>query len=392
MRSGRRSIPAFDEARLRAEEFPWTADAVFLNAAGIGPLPERTRRVVAEWSAYKAAPHTIPDRLLASTLHEARGVAARLINADPAEIALSTNTSFGLNLAARALPLEPGDVVLVSDKEFPANVYPWMALRDRGITFELAPVTAEGWPDEAYLVERLRDVRVRVLAVSLTQFANGYTVDLARLSAATRECGAFLVVDAIQALGQMPVDVRATPVDVLSSGAQKWLLSPWGSGFTYVRRELIAGLAPHDVGWMAFEGTDDFTRLTRYDPTLRADARRFELVTLPFHDLAGMSASVGLLLEVGIDRIREHLCTVTAPVLEWARRRGIALASPSGARSSAIVCVPLPDAPAAFRALRAAGVTATVREGAVRLSPHLYNTADELVRVTDVLDAELDRL
>ncbi len=372
--------------RLRADEFPWTRDAVFLNAAGIGPLPERTRRVMDEWAHYKAAPHSLPDRLLAMTLVEARRMAARLINADAAEIALSTNTSYGLNLAARALPLGPGDIVLASDREFPANVYPWMALRERGVTFELAPTTSEGWPDEDFLLERIQDERVRVLAVSLTQFANGYTVDLARLSAATRATNTYLVVDAIQALGQLPVDVRATPVDILSSGGQKWLLSPWGSGFTYVRRELIQHLAPADVGWLAYEGTDDYTRLTRYDPTLRADARRFELVTLPFQDFAGMSASLGLLLDVGIEAIQAHLAEVAVPVLEWAERRGIRLVSPTGPRGSAIVCLELPDDMSAYRVLRQAGVVATVREGAVRLSPHLYNTPAELERVALLLD------
>src|SRR6202008_946424 len=106
-----------------------------------------------------------------------------------------------------------------------------------------------------------------------TQFHNGYTVDLGALSRVTRMTDTLLVVDAIQALGQIPVDVRATPVDVLASGAQKWLLSPWGSGFVYVRRELIPTLPPADVGWLADEGADDFTPLTAADTTPRAGPR-----------------------------------------------------------------------------------------------------------------------
>lgn len=375
-----------DLARIRCEEFPWTAEAVYLNAAGIGPLPERTRRAVEEFTRLRTAPHRLPERILFATLAESRRLAAALINADPEEIALATNTSYGINLAARSLPLGPGDLVLASDREFPANVYPWMALAERGIGLELAPTTPDGWPDEDFLVERIADPRVRVLAVSLTQFSNGYTVDLDRLSAAARATGTFLVVDAIQALGQIPVDVRATPVDLLACGAQKWLLSPWGSGFVYVRRELLRALPPADVGWLAYEGTDDFTRLTRYDSTLRSDGRRFELVTLPFQDFAGMNASVGLLLELGIETIRRHLAEVTAPVLEWADRRGVRLASPRGPRSSAILCVELPDVGTAYRKLREAGVFATVREGSIRLSPHLYNTPEELARVAEILD------
>ena len=376
----------FSLLTLRSTEFPWTADAIYLNAAGIGPLPERSRRAVEEFAALRAAPHRLSDKMLYATLAESRRLAAALINAEPGEIALATNTSYGLNLAARSLPLEPGDIVLLSDREFPANVYPWLALRDHGIEVEIVPVTAEGWPDEAYLLQRIAHPRVRVLAVSLTQFHNGYTVDLAGLSRVTRMTDTLLVVDAIQALGQIPVDVRATPVDVLACGAQKWLLSPWGSGFVYVRRELIPALPPADVGWLAYEGTDDFTRLTAYDTTLRADARRYELVTLPFQDFAGMNASLGLLLEVGIETIQAYLRAVTRPVLAWAASRGVRLTSPAGEHGSAIVGIELPDAAAAHRALKAAGIVATVREGAIRLSPHLYNTPAEMERVVEVLE------
>lgn len=371
---------------VRTTEFPWTEDVIYLNAAGIGPLPERTRRAIAEFAALRAAPHRLSEKALFGTLAESRRLAAMLVNATPEEIALAPNTSYGLNLAARSLPLEPGDIVLVSDREFPANVYPWLALRDRGIIVELAATTPEGWPDEAYLLQRIAHPRVRVLAVSLTQFANGYTVDLGGLSRVARMTGTYLVVDAIQAVGQLPVDLRKTPVDLLACGGQKWLLSPWGSGFVYVRRELIATLPPADVGWLAFEGTDDLTRLTRYDTTLRADARRYELVTLPYQDFVGFNASVGLLLEVGIEAVSAYLRAVIQPVLSWAASAGVRVSSPTGAHGSAIVCLDLPDAGRAYRALKAAGIVATVREGVIRLSPHLYNTPAELERVAEALD------
>ena len=144
---------------LRAAEFPWTADTVYLNNASIGPIPERTRRALDEFTAKRTAPHLLPDRELVAGLQAARETIARLLNADTAEIALATNTSHGLNLAARALPLKPGDVVLVSDREFPANVYPWLLLRKQGVDVELAPVGPEGWPDEDYLVERRSEER-----------------------------------------------------------------------------------------------------------------------------------------------------------------------------------------------------------------------------------------
>jgi cysteine desulfurase/selenocysteine lyase len=331
-------------------------------------------------------PFQLPDRDLMGTLTESRRHLAGLIGATPEEIALTVNTSFGLGVVARALPLSPGDVVLVSDREFPANVYPWLRLREMGIDVELVPTTASGWPDEARLLERLEDSRVRALAVSLVQFSNGYRVDLAALSAATRRTGAYLVVDAIQAVGQLAVDLRETPVDILACGGQKWLLSPWGSGFVYVRRELIRELSPPVTGWMAFEGTDDFTRLTSYSDSLRADARRFELITLPYQDFAGLNASLGLLLELGVERIQAHLQRLHEPVLAWASRTGTEVASPLGAHGSGILCLAPADVGDAFRRLKAARIICSLREGAIRLSPHAYNTVEEMERVVAVLD------
>ncbi len=373
---------------LRETDFPWTAEAVYLNAASIGPLPARSRRAVEEFAALRAAPHRMQERHFFPLLTEARRLAAGLINADPDEIALAPNTSYGINLAARSLPLAPGDVVLLSDREFPANVYPWLAQRERGVTVEIAPVTAEGWPDEALLLERVADPRVRVLAVSLVQFGSGYAVDLERLARACRDTDTWLVVDAIQGIGQLPVDVRETPVDLLACGGQKWLLSPWGSGFVYVRRGMFDRLPPADVGWMAYDGTDDLNRLTDYGDTLRPNARRYELVTLPYQDFAGFVVSVGMLLEIGVPAIRDHLAEIRAPLLDWAASRGLRVSSPvDSVHASGIVCLELPDAPRAYAALRRAGIVTSLREGSIRISPHVYNTRDDLARVGQVLES-----
>ncbi|MDH4130637.1 MAG: aminotransferase class V-fold PLP-dependent enzyme [Gemmatimonadota bacterium] len=379
----------YDVMRLRRQEFSWADETIYLDHAAIGPLPERTRLACDQMNLRRSRPYELGHEFLFGALAEARVEAAGLIGAEPGEIALTTNTSIGLGLAARALPFEPGDVVLASDREFPANVYPWKRLGDRGVTLELVPCTAQGWPDEERLLARLAGPRVRCVAVSLTQFANGYTVDLARLSAETRARGQFLVVDAIQALGQIPVDVAATPVDVLACGAQKWLLAPWGSGFVYVRRELIPALEPAITGWMAFEGTDDFTRLTHYREELRADARRFELISLPFQDFVGMIQSVRLLRELGVGMIQAHLATLRRPIVEWAARRAVPVTSPTGRAASGIVCIAPPRLEESFRALRAGRVICGMREGSIRLSPHCYNTVAEMERVTDLLERSL---
>jgi selenocysteine lyase/cysteine desulfurase len=372
---------------LRTSEFPWTADTTYLNNASIGPIPERTRRAIDEFTSKRTAPHLLPDRELFAGLAAARLGIAQLINAEPSEIALATNTGFGLHLAARALPLKSGDTVLLSDKEFPANVYPWLLLRDQGIKVEMARCRPEGWPDEDYLLERLRDPSVRVLAVSFVQFSNGYRADLKKLGAACRANGTYLVVDGIQGVGNSVLDVTETPIDILACGGQKWLLSPWGSGFVYVRKELVAQLEPTITGWMAFEGTDDFSRLTEYNPTFRSDARRFEMITLPYQDFVGMTASLQMLLEIGVRDIAEVTRSIHEPIVKWARESGVRISSPTeNGHRSAILCVAPAKPVEAYHGLKRARVVCSLREGAIRLSPHCYNTVDEMEKVIEVLE------
>jgi cysteine desulfurase / selenocysteine lyase len=380
---------SYDVAALRRDEFPWADRRIFLNHASTGPLPERARRAVEAFNRERTEGCAISDARLQAILARARETAARLVGGHPTEIALATNTSYGLNLAALMLPLDSGDVVVASHGEFPANVVPWRALERRGIGFELLPRTPEGWPDEARLLERMGDPRVRVVAVSSVQFQSGYAVDLERLAARADATGTFLVVDAIQSLGQRPFDVRRTPAAVVSAGAQKWLLSPWGTGFAWVRPDLVRSLEPPFAGWMAFAGTEDFSRLTDYPRAWHDDARRFEMITLPFQDFVGFNEAAGLLLELGPAEIERHLVTITEPVVAWADRRGIPLAAPASSRAPGMVCLVPPDAARVHQALAEAGVVASLREGGIRLSPHCYNTADEMQQVTDIVDRVL---
>lgn len=372
--------------RLRRVEFSRLEGTAYFNCASIGPLPERTRAAVVELVEERRDPGRLSDERLAAILKRARSAAARLVNAKPQEIALTTNTSYGLNLAATSLPLERGDVVLVPHEEFPANVYPWRNLERRGVVCERVPVTEEGFVDEERLLVRLENPSVRLLAVSLVQFSNGYLIDLETLSRACRANDVWLVLDAIQGLGQIPMDLDRHRVDILSCGGQKWLLSPWGSGFVYVREELVPQLSPSFVGWMAFEGMEHFSKLTDYGTALLPDARRFELVTLPFQDLLGFSVSVDLLLEVGIDRIRKHVRTLARRLEQGARQSGWVVRSPAGeSRASGIVSLAGADLESVWAELRGRGVVCSVRERSLRFSIHCYNTEEEVDAVLELL-------
>jgi len=384
---------SYDVQSLREAEFPWAArgEAIYLNNASTGPLPARALRAIRDFDERRAAPHRLSDDLQFATLARSRELVARLIGADEGEVGLAVNTSFGINLAAFSLPLGPGDVVLTPDREFPANVYPLMQLaRSRGVIYRRIPA-CEGVVDEEALRHELRDPAVRAVSVSWVSFASGYTVDLEAIGRACRARGAYFVVDAIQGLGPLTLDVRAAHIDVLACGAQKWLLSPWGSGFVYVRRDLIPELEPNIVSWMAVKGSDDFRRLVDYDLTWRDDARRFEFITLPFQDFAGMNASLELIHELGPATIAHHTAALADIIVLWAAsQRDVELVTPSMPRHRAgIVSLRMPNANAVSARLKEAGVSHSLREGAIRLSPYFYNTREDIRRTLAVIESAL---
>ncbi len=379
----------FDTASLRSREYPWMATdpSIYLNAASTGPNPQSAVDTFAKWAELRAQPHRIPLSLMFDAAATARRQFAALVGADADEIALMPNTTYGLNLAARALPLRPG-VILTFDGEFPSCVYPFQALGSRGVSLELIP-RVNGLPDEDALVTAIaqRDDVVAVV-VSWVQFANGFVADLDRIGRACRARNVFFIVDGIQGCGVRPIDLHALPVDIFATGAQKWQLSPWGTGFVYVRRELVTALEPLDVGWACMKSSTDYTRLTDYEFDFFDDARRFEVVTLAYHDFAVANASTAMLLELGVANVAAHIEALGDRVVAWAQSRGdVRLVTPADpARRAGVLSFAPQDLDGMAARLKAAHVSFTVREGAIRLSPHCYNTAEEMERVVRVLE------
>ena len=378
-----------DLEQLRREEFPWTrtGEVSYLNHAGTGPLPARTVRALHEWDCVRAEPWRNTAKEQFGVLARSRELCARMIGAVPDEIAMTVNTSYGINVAASSVPLNAGDVVITPDREFPANVYPWMALAQRrGLTYRRI-ACVNGLADEDALIRALDAPNVKVLSVSWVSFETGLKLDLARLGAACRDRGVYFVVDAIQGIGAAAIDVRAWQIDFLACGGQKWLLSPWGTGFLYVRRELVGELIPHTVSWMAVKNAEDFTKLCDYQLNWFDNARRFELITLPYQEFAGLNASLELFESVGWERVYALVEERASQIIEWAsRRKDVTLVTPlDPARRAGVISFRPPDPEATSARLFDAKVPHALREGMIRLAPHFYTAPDDIERAFTAL-------
>lgn len=374
-----------------AKEFPWADGGVtYLNAASTGPLPVRTASELDQWTRLRAEPWKIDLDRQFGALAKARRLCAELVGADGDEIALVPNTSTGLNIAALVLPIARDKVILGYDGEFPANVYPWMAIQRRGgARYEQLPLLENGLPDWDALPARLDRGDVAVLAISWVSFVSGDRADLAAIGTMCRDRKIWFVVDAIQGVGTTLLDVHACHVDVLSCGAQKWLLSPWGSGFCYVRRELIRMLEPRTVGWLAVRGAEDFSHMLEYDLTYADDARRFEVATIAYQDMAGMNSSLELLGEIGHAAVADRIHSLAGRLVEGiAAIRSLSLVTPREAnRRAGIVSFMSDNAKAISQRLSDNDVSHSIRGGGViRVAPHVYNTEQQIDRVLALLN------
>jgi selenocysteine lyase/cysteine desulfurase len=261
--------------------------------------------------------------------------------------------------------------------------------RTGGARYEQIRLLPNGLPDWEALPARLDRGDVGVVAISWVSFVSGDRADLATIGAMCRERGIWFVVDAIQGVGTTPLDVHKCNIDVLSCGAQKWLLSPWGSGFCYVRRELVQSLEPHSVGWLGVRGAEDFSHMLEYDLTYAEDARRFEVATIPYQDMAGLCSSLGLLYEIGLDVVQNRIHALAGRLVSGiAAIPALSLVTPSSdSRRAGIVSFNVKDVDATSARLNHARVSHSVRGGGViRFSPHVYNTEQEVDRVLALLD------
>jgi selenocysteine lyase/cysteine desulfurase len=348
----------------------------------VAPLTARAQRAMTEWATDLAENGVVGDPHWQKRIAAVRDLAARLLNAEPADVAFIKNTSEGVGIVAEGLPWRPGDNVVTAAEEYPANLYPWMNLAHRGV--EVRTVASRGSRIEIDDLRAALDGRTRLVSLSFVEFASGFRNDLDAVGALCRERGAYFFVDAIQGLGVLPLDVRRTPIDFLAADGHKWLLGPEGAGLFYCRRDLLDLLHPVGVGWNSVVGARDFTRI---DFTLKPHAGRWESGSLNVAGITALGASLEMLLGIGIPAVAARVLELTDFLCERLRQVGLSVFSSRRAQDrSGIVSVAFPgDVRQVLRRCREAGIVINQRAGRLRVSPHCYNNHEEIERLVSVL-------
>jgi len=366
------------------EHFPVTAHWAFFDHASVAPPTADCARAITEWADDKAHNGATSYHVWDKRIDETRRRAGKLINADPLDVCFIGNTSQGISFIAEGFPWKPGDNVVTAAEEYPANQYPWMNLRDKGV--EYRPVPSRGNRVEIADLRAAIDSRTRVLAISSVEFSSGFRNDLAALGELCRERGIFFFVDAIQSLGVVPTDVQALPIDALAADSHKWMLGPEGAGIAYIRREWVERLHATGVGWNSVVNATDFSTI---DFRMRPNAGRWEGGTHNVGGIAGMGASIQLLLDTGIAKVQTRVRELTDYLCDRVRSAGAEVfSSRKPGEDSGIVSLLTPgrDPKELNRRCRSAGVVVNVRSGRLRVSPHAYNTVEEIDRLVELLE------
>lgn len=369
-----------------AREFPVLGEVNYLNHAGVAPIASRAARVMAQ-CAQNAALGRLADNDWYHRVIAVKSQCAQLVNAwGKHEIAFIPNTTTGLAMLAGGLDWVPGDRVVITDVEYPANRYPWTDLKRRGVEV----VEAKQGPDRRIDLEdviALINDRTRVVSISHVQFGSGFRIDLKPIADEVHAAGGLLCVDAIQSVGVMPVDVQAMGIDFLAADGHKWMLGPEGAGFLYCEQDLCQQLRPPIAGWLGRVNHLDYGS---YDERYYPDARRFEPGTWNINGIRGMGESIGLLLEVGVDTVWARVDGLCLYLRQGLAEKGYRVVSPSGPlERSGIVAFDAPEAGVSHleivNRLAQQGIVIAERVGHLRVSPHFYNTLEQMDAVIDAL-------
>ena len=362
-------------------DFPELEQVVHLNSAAMSLMPRQAKAALAEALADRQVSSEKRSDIRLGRENRTRHRIAKLIRCSPGEICMVTNTSEGLNIIAQGLNLRKGDNVVLGEREHIANVLPWLNLQKQGI--HVKRVSSEYGRDYSDSLLAAVDDRTRVVAVSYVGWIDGFRLDLANIGRFCREREIYFSVDAIQGVGAMDLDVSASSISFLSCGGYKWLMSPSGTGFIYVRRDLLPELEPRYLSYLSIDSDAE-----RFDFRIRLkdDATRFRLGSISDIGIAALERSLDMILGIGIQRVQTHITELNGYAARALAQKGYTIVSDlSPEHRSGIISFHGQDVRAKYDRLIARGIIVSFRNGGIRLSPHFYNNREDIERMLDVL-------
>ncbi|MFX0196468.1 MAG: aminotransferase class V-fold PLP-dependent enzyme [Candidatus Hodarchaeota archaeon] len=365
-------------------------DVVYLNASHKGPLPRVAQAAIRQAIQLQSEPWRLKDHMWFEVPDRTRELIAHMIGTSADEIAITTSSSYGINILAQGIQWNPGDTILLIRGNFPSNVYPWMNMASRGARVKFVEYNAPGDLVTQEQLEAEIVPGIRVVAIDYPHWTNGYLMDLKTVKAKCEEINAWLVLDCSQCIGSVPMDVSKTPVDAIVASGYKFMLSPYGTGFLYVsmaRQEEISITMPT---WMGMTNARDFSKLNEYDFSPVRSAARFDVGGhTAFLNMMGMSASLEFLLDVGIERIYHHVLRLFDQLiaeLDTSKYRIISDLTPE--RRSALLRF-IPNDPSQLQStlehLRQNKIFVSFRDNGFRVTPHIYNNEADINRFLEVL-------
>ncbi len=368
--------------RWRAE-FPILAQTTYLNSCSLGALSRRAEQRIAqfhhEWHTLGASAWY---EIWLGRLAELRGRVAAMLHAEEREIALAASVSAALTVIGSALDYRQRPRIVLGALDFPTLAYQWLARRDAEVVIvesdDGATIDPQRFADAV-------DGRTALLATSHVYYTTGAIQDLRALADIAHAHGALFLVDAYQSAGQVPCDVRAADADIFIAGPLKWLMGGPGLSYLYVREALVRELEPQCAGWF---GARDQFQFDTHHFEFRDDARRFELGTPALPTVHAALGGQEIVDEIGMLQIRGRNAALTELLIERVQANGFAVRCAADAeRRSAIVMIEHGDPAGAVAHLAGRGIIVDHRPGYVRVSPHFYNTEEEIERITHELAA-----
>ena len=366
-------------------------DATYLNLASQSPMPKVSIRAVQAALEANKYPHHNADSTFFEVPNRLRGSIAKLIGGKPEEIALTSGASAGVAAVAYALPWKPGDEVITARGEFPLQYATWKPMEEReGLKLKIVSprerfITADD------LIAALTP-RTRLVSVSMVRYDDGSLLDAARVAEACHKQGALLLLDASQSCGAMPMDVKQLGADFIVSAGYKWLLGPFGTGFFWAKSEHLGMVRPGPFYWMALMGSHNFAAMNFHDPKPAANAKRWDAPESASYfnlNLVALDASVDFVVRMGPELVAEHNRKLIELMFERLPKDRFVLASPlDAARRGPYGCFAArsPEKTAEhYQHLRKENVAVSLREGNIRVSPHLYNTERDIDRLISVV-------